>query len=110
MRHHEPVAKYLMRVIPEPAEGTRVVSQSEQPGSMTYKGYDGDWTFLCGACRDILVKNASPDTGIIYREDGKGGFTPVATIAEMVFRCKNCGVYNEVDESMPRADASNPDP
>jgi len=24
----------------------------------------------------------------------------------MVFRCKNCGAYNEVDESMPRADAS----
>lgn len=104
------MAKYLLRVISEPADAKRVVSQSEQPGSMVYDGYDGDWTFLCGVCRDILVKNGSPDRAIIHRDDGKGGFTPVATIAEMVFRCKNCGAYNEVDESMPRADASTPDP
>jgi hypothetical protein len=94
------MAKYEMRVIPEPAEGTRYVAQSEHAGSMSIKGYDGDWTFLCGNCRDILVKNVSPDADIVHEYDGHDRFTPVATVAEMVFRCKGCGAFNEVDQTV----------
>lgn len=70
---------------------------------MVLKGYDdGAVTFLCGNCRDILVKNRYPNEWVVYAATGEpyadDEFTPVSRVRDIVFRCKGCGAYNEIGE------------
>ena len=99
-----PVAKVEMRVIPEPAEGTRhVLTAEKHPGSTAIKGTEGSMTFLCGGCRAVLAKNVGPDDAIVYTEDPQtGDFTPLYRVRDLVFKCKGCGAFNDVARSDPR--------
>jgi hypothetical protein len=95
------VAKVPMRVIPEPSEGTREVCVAQHAGSTVIKGNDGSRSFLCGSCRDVLVKNTGPDKWVVYQHNSAAEytddeFTPLYRVRDMVFRCKGCGAYNEV--------------
>lgn len=95
------VAKVPMRVIPEPREGTREVLAAEHAGSVVIKGNDGAKSFLCGNCRDVLVKSIDPDEWVVYAHNPAAEytdheFTPLYRVRDIVFRCKGCGAYNEV--------------
>jgi hypothetical protein len=95
------VAKVPMRVIAEPPEGTREVLVAEHPGSMVIEGNDGAKSFLCGNCRDVLVKSVDPDEWVTYEHNPAAEctdheFTPLYRVRDIVFRCKGCGSYNEV--------------
>jgi hypothetical protein len=96
------MAKMEMRVIPEPAAGTREVLSAKGAGSMAIKGVDGSISFLCGNCRDMLVKTLDPDAWIVhaYDESADEGaddeFTPLYRVRDLVFKCKGCGAFNEV--------------
>ena len=91
-----------MQVIPEPAEGTRfVVTAEHHAGSQASRGMDGSCTFLCGKCRDILVKNHAPDDDVLYDDDPETGeFVPRGRVRDLVYRCKNCGAFNEVPSQL----------
>jgi hypothetical protein len=93
-----------MRVIPEPAEGTREVRGAERAGSMAIKGSEGSISFLCGNCRDVLVKSVGPDEWVVYAHNADAAytdeeFTPLSRVRDIVFRCKGCGAFNEVGAS-----------
>jgi hypothetical protein len=95
------MAKVPMRVIAEPPEGTREVWVAKHAGSMAIKGGNGSISFLCGNCRDMLVKSVDPDRWVIYAHNPAAAytddeFTPLYRIRDIVFRCKGCGAYNEV--------------
>jgi hypothetical protein len=95
------MAKVPMRVIPEPPEGTREVLTSQHAGSTAIKGGDGSTSFLCGNCRDVLVKSVGPDQWVVYAHNPAAAytdneFTPLFRVRDIVFRCKGCGAFNEV--------------
>jgi hypothetical protein len=93
------MAKVPMRVIPEPAAGTREVFTSKVPGSIAITGTEGSTSFLCGLCRAVLAKNVGPDRTIAWGEEdppGSGEFPPLLTLRDVVFKCKGCGAFNEV--------------
>jgi len=88
-----------MRVIPEPAEGTREVLAAKHAGSMAITGAEGSTSLVCGNCRDVLAKSVDPDAWHVYAYDEDADeFMPLARVRELVFRCKGCGAFNEVAE------------
>jgi len=66
-----------LMVIPEPEPNTRMVFVFEGPGTVVMKG-DGNVIMECGNCGVPLV-------------DG----VPVGNLQGIVFRCPNCGAFNE---------------
>jgi hypothetical protein len=70
---------------------------ARHPGSQVFGGGHGEHTFLCGRCRDIILKRTDPDFEFehLYNEETQE-FTPVCRVRDVVFRCKNCGAFNEV--------------
>ncbi len=107
------MAKIEMRVIPEPAGGTREVLSAHSAGSRAITGGDGSISFLCGNCRDVLAKSVDPDTWIMYAynesadEGADDEFTPLYRVRDIVFKCKGCGAFNEV-KPIPRVDYAPP--
>jgi hypothetical protein len=92
-----------MRVIPEPAEGTREVRTATHAGSMAIKGTEGSISFLWGNCRDILVKSVGPDEWVVYTYDADTDeFTPLYRVRDLVFKCKGCGGFTEVADRSDR--------
>ncbi len=92
-----------MRVVSEPAEGARAVWTAAHAGSVAIKGGEGSISFVCGNCRDILVKSVDPDRWIVYEYDETtDAFTPLHRVRDVVFRCKGCGAFNEVAGPPPR--------
>jgi hypothetical protein len=91
------VAKIEMRVVHAPAEGTREVLTAKHAGSVAIKGTEGSISFLCGNCRDLLVKSVDPDEWIAEAYDpATDEFTPLYRVRDYVFKCKGCGAFNEV--------------
>jgi hypothetical protein len=93
-----------MRVIPESAIAGREVYVSKHAGSTVLKGTEGATTFLCGSCRDVIVKNRGRDEPFVF--EAVEPFKPVYTLADVVFRCKGCGAYNEVPQMRSAESAS----
>jgi hypothetical protein len=65
------------------------------------KGGDGSQSFLCGKCRDVLLKSVDPDEWVIYAHNAGAAytddeFTPLCRARDIVFRRKGCGAFNEV--------------
>jgi hypothetical protein len=87
------MAKVPMRVIPEPAPGTREVLRAISAGSKAVRGMDGRVSFLCGNCRDLLAMDVYWDTPIVF--SGVEPFLPLLCVSDLVFQCKNCGAFNE---------------
>jgi hypothetical protein len=95
--HNLLVAKIEMRVVHAPAEGTREVLTSKHAGSIAIKGTGRSASFLCGNCRDLLVKSVGPDEWIAEAYDpDTEEFTPLYRVRDVVFKCKGCGAFNEV--------------
>ncbi|HTZ62692.1 MAG TPA: hypothetical protein VMB51_01155 [Solirubrobacteraceae bacterium] len=97
------MAKIEMHVIREPAEGTREVLTSKHAGSRAITGSDGSTSFLCGNCRDVLVKSAGPDKWVVYGHNPAAAytddeFTPLYRVRDLVFKCKGCGAFNEIGD------------
>jgi hypothetical protein len=92
------MAKIPMRVIAEPAQGTREVHVGrKRAGAMVVKGTEGSTSFLCGRCRAILLKSVGADETLVSGpEDERGNFPPLYSVREAVFKCKSCGAFNEV--------------
>jgi len=67
-----------LRVIPKPAEGTRVVLKSPSKNPTIIRG-EGDIDLLCGKCGATLV------AGI---HEGQ--------VANVVLHCNQCDGYNDV--------------
>ncbi len=90
-----------MRVIAKPAEGARKVLAARHAGSMVIGGTDGSRSFVCGSCRDVLVKNVEADRWVVYAHNATAAgtddeFTPLYRVRDIVFHCKGCGAFNEV--------------
>lgn len=71
-----------LRVIPEPPRNTRLVFLPDRSPIARGHGLD---RFECGACEDLLLVQTS-----------------LRDISGAVFRCPNCGAYNEAPESPER--------
>jgi hypothetical protein len=91
------MAKQMMRVVPEPVRGARRVMTSKTAGSQVFGSGHGPTTYLCGRCRNIILKRMDPDFEFehVYNEE-TDDFTPTCRVRDVVFRCKNCGAFNEV--------------
>ena len=52
-----------------------------------------------GRCRNIILKHVDPDFEFesVYNEE-TDDFTPTRRVRDVVFRCKNCGAFNEVPD------------
>ncbi len=68
---------YRMNAITEREEGTRSIFICGAPGS-TFKG-TGPRSYQCGGCGKTLIEGAT-----------------TARFANVVFKCGNCGEYNEI--------------
>lgn len=68
-----------MEVIPKPKAGTAAVLYFDKKGEFAIMKGVGDVDYLCGACRNVIVESV-----------GRG------TIANIVFSCPNCGVFNRL--------------
>jgi hypothetical protein len=91
------MAKRPMRVIARPGKHTRYVRIARHAGSSIIGGgTEGDHTYVCGNCRDILWDNIGPDADIISVEDDEENFIPVVWVRDVVVKCKGCGSYNEI--------------
>ncbi len=86
-----------MRVIPRPGRHTRYVRTASHAGSsLIGGGTEGDCTYVCGNCREILWDNIGPDRAIEYTEDDEENFIPIVRVRDVVVKCKGCGSYNEI--------------
>jgi hypothetical protein len=86
-----------MRVIPEPAEGSREVVVARNAGSVAITDTEGSVSFLCGNCRDIPQSASALTGGLCYTyDDGTEQFIPLYRVRDLVFKCKGCGAFNEV--------------
>jgi hypothetical protein len=86
-----------MRVIPRPVSHTRHIKTGRHAGSsLIAGGTQGDYTYVCGNCRDVLWDNVGPDKAIEHSEDDEGNFIPVRRVRDIVVKCKGCGSYNEI--------------
>ena len=86
-----------MRVIPRPEKHTRYIRIARHAGSSIIGGgTEGDYTYVCGNCRDILWDNIGPDADIVSVEDDEENFIPVVCVRDVVVKCKGCGSYNEI--------------
>ena len=86
-----------MRVIPKPKQHTRYVMTGGHAGSsLKGGGTEGDYTYVCGNCRDVLWDNVSPDAHVRDVEDDEGNFINVLCVRDVVVKCKGCGSYNEI--------------
>jgi hypothetical protein len=92
--------KIAMRVIPRPQDGTREILSSKHPGSMAIKGSYGSRTFVCGRSRDILAKSVDPDWEFAAEYyPVTDSVIPLNRVRDVVFRCKNCGAFNEIESN-----------
>ena len=66
-----------MIVIPEPEPNTRSVLLYTGPGTVVMRG-PGNVTMVCGQCNSPLLEGMK-----------------VTQVQNLVFRCKNCGAFNE---------------
>jgi hypothetical protein len=89
-----------MRVIAKPPNHTRYVKTARGPGSSVLRGGTGNRTYVCGKCRDILWDDVGPDENIVSIEDDEENFIPVVRVRDVVVKCKGCGAYNEIPESL----------
>jgi hypothetical protein len=85
-----------MHAIAEKDVGGREVRAGTGAGSLAMKGANAGTTFLCGGCRAIIVKGADPDAWVTYEQVGEEEFVPIARIRDIVWRCRQCGAYNEI--------------
>jgi len=86
-----------MRVISRPEKHSRYVGIGKHAGSsLIGGGTEGDYTYVCGSCRDILWDNIGPDSVIQSTEDDEENFIPVLRARDIVVKCKGCGSYNEM--------------
>jgi hypothetical protein len=91
------MAKRPMRVITRPGKHTRYVKTGRHAGSsLIGSGTEGDYTYVCGKCRDILWDNIGPDFAFQHIEDDEENFIPVLRVRDVVVKCKGCGAYNEI--------------
>jgi len=66
-----------MVVIPQPAPNTRSVLLYTGPGTVAMRG-QGNVTMICGNCGKPLLENIK-----------------TSQVRNLVFRCNNCGMFNE---------------
>ncbi len=86
-----------MRVVPDPVDDAREVMAAKHAGSQVFGGGHGPTTYLCGRCRDIILKRMDPDFEFEWAyNDETDEFTPIRRVRDVVYRCKNCGACNEV--------------
>lgn len=71
--------KIFLKVIPEPDPDSRAVFDYRGEGTIIFRGFDTGLAFCCGKCHSHLAVG-------IQR----------GSIKNIVLKCKNCGVYNEV--------------
>jgi predicted RNA-binding Zn-ribbon protein involved in translation (DUF1610 family) len=69
--------KYHMKVIPEPAEGSRSVLFTNSPGPIMEGA--GPRTYQCGTCGKTLIKRIR-----------------AMQVVDIVFKCGKCGSFNEI--------------
>jgi DNA-directed RNA polymerase subunit RPC12/RpoP len=93
------MAKIPMTVVPKPEPHTRYVSARSGAGSKAWGPGQGDYSYVCGSCRDLILQSADPDKSVISLEDDEGNFIDVMRLREMVYKCKNCGAYNEIPQA-----------
>ena len=73
------MAEMKLRVIPEPAEGTRAVFVAQEGFKGPFIMGVGALDCLCGSCGAVLLKKI---------EEGQ--------IKNLVLKCPMCGAYNEI--------------
>ena len=69
--------KYHMKVIPEPANGSRSVLLSDSPGPIIEGA--GPRTYQCGTCGKTLIKRIR-----------------TMQVVDVVFKCGKCGSFNDI--------------
>jgi ketosteroid isomerase-like protein len=52
-------------------------------------GTEGDYTSVCGNCRDVLWDNVGPDYAFQHTEDGEQNFIPVLRVRDVVSSAKD---------------------
>jgi hypothetical protein len=73
--------KRRLKVIPEPAPGTRsVFVQPPEKAKFPFMRGQGAFDLLCGSCDSILAKNIV---------DGQ--------VRGVVFKCPDCGSFNDTE-------------
>lgn len=72
--------KIKLREIPKPEEGTRTVLVYSGDGTVAMSGVATGHDYVCGVCDSVILEAI-----------------PKGQVVNVVFRCNNCGAFNDTD-------------